>query len=355
MLVVEDQPEDLDFILQDLAKKAPGVLEFVTAVCLVRAPRGDTRDYIREWLGLPGLQVVATLASLNPTDEELSSAEPLLRLSKAFPERLKLLPANILDSLDQLGKALADMLRPGGFYLQDVQLESLGFVPPSELWKSVSTLTVQVKTFFSHRKPEFWLMSNKTGFQHTFMRDVEEMGFSQDRVIRKDELEEDLSSYLRNFFDESMPFKLKQRRGEEIWQTVVGEEDRDEIFRELDLVLWQIGQRVTLGGRLVEKGRIKYRVGSAESKAWSALFRDFFELQEGLPTRQFGEWQAPDHVKKDLSGYVPTEYAPKLASRLRSKVAKWDPIITSDGTYRLSAERRIAWASLASSPLDWSA
>ena len=54
------------------------------------------------------------------------------------------------------------MLRPGGLVLQDIQLATLGFIPPDRWWESIY-LANTVRGMFAENPPTCRFLSNKSG------------------------------------------------------------------------------------------------------------------------------------------------------------------------------------------------
>jgi hypothetical protein len=101
----------------------------------------------------------------------------------ADPRRASLDPA-AFEGASRSCKTVAGMLRPGGLLLQDIQLATLGFIPPDRWWESIY-LANTVRGMFAGAPPACRFLSNKRGYEATFGRDLLDAGFDPRDVIRR--------------------------------------------------------------------------------------------------------------------------------------------------------------------------
>jgi hypothetical protein len=152
--------------LLDVLSEAGAVLDQTTVVCLDR-PGPDTTQITASWLErYPGLQVATRLVGGHST-----------------PRRMPLDPA-VFEDAHRFCKAVAGMLRPGGLLLQDIQLATLGFIPPDRWWESIY-LANTVRGMFAGSPPACRFLSNKRGYEATFGRDLLDAGFDPRDVMDK--------------------------------------------------------------------------------------------------------------------------------------------------------------------------
>ena len=329
ILVIEDHLEPLTKIIEILAAEAAHFLGLLTVVSLPREPRGDSRESVRGWLeSHPQLQVAAYLAERDAAD-----------LGAAFPDRFQPVPAAALESQtsDRLRAILAGMLRPGGLLLQDICLDSLAFIPHGDLVESFTKIAHSVQQGFpARRRPECWLMSEQRRFEADFMPRLARQGFLPKNFLSKKTLDRNLSQNLKAFLVESMPLFLRlAQHGEESLETILGHEDRDEVMSECDLVLWQPGGRIRIGGRLVkpeEAGRLR-QPGTKISQFWDALVRDLFGRHAGVTIEKLNEIRGDDRGSS-LAYDVRQMFAVADGSSILQKVNK---------SYRFDDRYRVAW------------
>ncbi len=337
IIVVEDHLNHLSDICRRLRAEQPELLRLVTLVGLdQRGP--DTRRDVRRWLrDYPAIQVAAHL-----------TVEDGRQLAERHPGRLLPIRSELLESAapTELAELIAGLLRPGGFLLQDVQLETLRFIPADRLWLSIRILTTRVRDSVPGRPPVCWFMSNKKNPFQGVRQSLKDLGFEPDQFLDKDDLEGEVTSTFQDFLEEAMPFSLRvTKHGELIGDTVVGEEDLPDVMNGVDLALWQTNDTLLrLGGRSVKGEVLERQFDSIDGRAWRELVVDRFGQRAGVPTRRFGELRSretPDDV--DYDEMQISARGTRLAHRMRT-VLRGDPksvLETRDGTYRLADHLRV--------------
>src|SRR3954462_9393741 len=251
LVVVEDHLHHVSELLEVLSEAET---RQTTVVCLDR-PGPDTTRITASWLErYPGLQVVARTGG--------SGVDPA-----------------VFEEAHRYCKTVAGMLRPGGLLLQDIQLATLGFIPPDRWWESIYLppparwwesiyLANTVRGMFAGNPPACRFLSNKRGYEATFGRDLLDAGFDPRDVMDKAELRQMVVPVVRSSLDRAFPLALQVPGAGEAWVAKT-EEDRREVESELDLVVWQ-GSGVEIGGRLLaaEGRRLSCKAGSQEAVTW---------------------------------------------------------------------------------------
>src|SRR5579862_3856580 len=108
VVFVEDHLYHTAEALDALAARAPDVLPLVT-VCAIDRPGPDTDAAVADWL-------------------ERFPTSQLAAVTTQTHARLKTLTTGDLESLPAFAAVVRSLLRPGGLFVQDVQLSTLPFV-----------------------------------------------------------------------------------------------------------------------------------------------------------------------------------------------------------------------------------
>ena len=327
--------------LLDGLGEAPDVVGQLTVVCLDR-PGPDTRRTVAAWLAdHPALQVVAAVEAPEPP---------------AGDGRLRPLPAAAFTSASRLCQAVAGALRPGGLLLQDVQLSTLAFIPADRWWESIY-LASTVRGMFAERPPACRFVSNKRGYEATFGRDLLDAGFDPRDVIDKAEITRSVVPVVRAFLERAFPMALRLAApGRSPWELRVArlESEREEIEREVDLLLWSgADDAVELGGRSVaerepSRRRLALKAVNQEAITWSALVADRLAGGPGLAVLDVGRRVAPpDAGRAEL-----TNAAARHLHTLRARLDDPAAIVTAGHRYRLSERLTVgcAWPVGAAGP-----
>jgi hypothetical protein len=325
LVAVEDHLHHVSELLETLAAADSSVLALTTVVCLDRSGP-DTTRLAAGWLdAYPGLQVAARLSTEEDVPKSLRS------------RRSALDPALFADA-HRYCKSVAALLRPGGLLLQDIQLATLGFIPPDRWWESIY-LANTVRGMFAGSPPACRFLSNKRGYEATFGRDLLDAGFDPRDVMDKGDLPGMVAPVVRAYLSRAFPLRL-QIPGVPDAAVAKTEEDRREIEAALDLILWN-GETVELGGRLLPEGdrkRVALRAGSQEAVTWSELIADRFDNDGGgVPVLEVGARLAPEGAGRAEI----TNLAARHIHGLRSRFQDGAAIVTANHAYRLADGLRV--------------
>jgi hypothetical protein len=316
LVVVEDHLHHVSELLEALPETET---RQATVVCLDR-PGPDTNRITASWLErYPGLQVAARL------EGEVSTS------------RIPLDPA-AFEGASRFCKMVAGMLRPGGLLLQDIQLATLGFIPPDRWWESIY-LANTVRGMFAGTPPACRFLSNKRGYEATFGRDLLDAGFDPRDVMDKSDLRGMVVPVVHSYLGRAFPLIL-QIPGVPDAAVARTEEDRREVETHLDLAVWQ-GEPVEIGGRLLAEGkRLSFKAGSQEAVTWLELIGDRLEGGEGIPVLDVGARLAPEEAGRAEI----TNLAARHVHGLRSRLKNGGAIVTAHHAYRLSEGVRVGLA-----------
>jgi hypothetical protein len=306
LVVVEDHLHHVSELLEVLSEAE---IRQTTVVCLDR-PGPDTARITASWLKTyPGLQVAARTGGSG-----LDSA--------------------VFEEPHRFCKTVAGMLRPGGLLLQDIQLATLGFIPPDRWWESIY-LANTVRGMFAGAPPACRFLSNKRGYEATFGRDLLDAGFDPRDVMDKGDLRGMVVPVVRSYLSRAFPLVL-QIPGAPDAAVAKTEEDRREIEAELDLAVWQ-GEPVEIGGRLLDGKRLSFKAGSQEAVTWLELIEDRLKGGEGLPVVDVGARIAPEGAGRAEI----TNLAARHIHGLRSRLKDGGAIVTARHAYRLAEGLRV--------------
>jgi hypothetical protein len=333
LVIVEDHLHHVTELLDALAGEDSAVLGQVSVFCLDR-PGPDTTSLAARWLEVhPGLQVAVRFQG----DD----------LPAPLRSRRCVLDPQVFENASRFAKALAGLLRPGGLLLQDIQLSTLGFIPPDRWWESIY-LANTVRGMFADNPPTCRFLSNKRGYEATFGRDLIDAGFNPRDVMDKGELRGMVLPVVLSLLERAFPLALKTVQGDQkppdsaVART---EEDRREVESELDLVLWQVDPAVEIGGRLLEGDgrRVTFKPGSQEALTWIALFEDRLRGGEGVPgvpgvpVIEVGQRIAPEGAGRAEVTNLAARHIHGLRSRLKDPGA----IVTAHHAYRLAEALKV--------------
>ncbi|MCA9711250.1 MAG: hypothetical protein KDK70_35760 [Myxococcales bacterium] len=317
LVVVEDHLYHIDRLLELLHQQQPQLLPRLTVVCLDR--RGpDTQAAADRWVAEHA--DVLVVADVEPSDP-----------------RQRALPAAVLEQGNAYALMVAGLLAPRGVLLQDIQLETLRFVPVDQWWETIY-LASTVRGMYADRPPQCIFSSNKRGFHATFGKDLLSVGFDPRDVLHKDELGHTLVPLLVRRLRDAFPLELQVTgEGHGQWLT----RDAAEVERlsaELDLVLWEDrAAKLVLRGRGVvtpRGGGVELVPDGHEASTWRALVEAHLHGGPGIPTRALGERVAPELALRAEQSTA----AARLVYALRRRLRAPDALLTVDHCYRLAEE-----------------
>lgn len=342
LVVVEDHLHHVGELLAALAEQRPDLLGRTTVLCADR-PGPDTTRLVARWLeAYPTLQVAAHVDS--------AAGGPAAG-------RCSGLDGAVFAAANRFCRTLAGLLRAGGLLLQDVQLSTLGFIPPERWWESIY-LASTVRGMFAGQPPTCRFLSNKRGYEATFGRDLLDAGFDPREVLDKGELRETVVPVVCAALDRAFPLALQVApsagaAGAPPPDAAVArtEEDRREIERELDLVVWASAPPgssgapapapiLEVGGRLVAgdgERRLSLKAGGQEAVTWAELVEDRFRGGAGVPVVDVGARLAPEGAGRAEMTNLAARHVHGLRGRLRDGGA----IVTAHHAYRLAETVRV--------------
>jgi hypothetical protein len=333
LLIAEDHLHHVTEILDALAAADPGLLGMTSVLCLDR-PGPDTARWVERWLAdHPSLQVAAQVAASLGNGRAVAGDGRSIALD----------PAVFADP-HRFARTAASLLRPGGLLLQDIQLETLSFIPKDRWWESIY-LASTVRGMFAENPPTCRFLSNKRGYEATFGRDLLDAGFDPRDVMEKSELGERVVPAVRAYLERAFPWKLTIAGAGAGWPAPAvarTEEDRREVEAELDLVAWcgaPGDSGIEIGGRLVagESRRLVLKAGSQEAATWLALIADRIDGGPGVPVVEVGARIAPEGAGRAEI----TNLAARHIHGLRSRLADPGGIVTAHHAYRLAEGLRV--------------
>ena len=327
IVAVEDHVYHISELLRTLRSELPNLISSLTVVCLDR-PGPDTDAAVAEWFELyPDLQVAARISGLEFSNE--------------FPDQLSVLEDSIFQDQNAYCRKIASMIRPQGMLLQDIDLETLEFVPRDRWWES-TMLATTVRGILGDRPPRCAFISNKRGYEATFGSELLDAGHDPRDVLNKYEMQQTVVPFLGKYLDSVFPLRLEWSLGGigekgRFFQcrTNDSEEERLAVEQSLDLVLWPARDQVCgLGGKSVvhgKKPRVSLPVDGNEIETWRQLVDSKLECHEGVEVQEVGQRVAPAGA---LRAEV-TNAAARHIHSLRKRLVDPQAIATVSGSYRL--------------------
>lgn len=314
LVFVEDHLYHTGELLGALARAGRDTLAHVT-ICAIDRAGPDTAQAVDQWLSnFPGVQIAA------PVDSR--------------PRVQTLEPSDTTDATS-FARWLARLVRPAGVIVQDVQLETLPFLPADRWWESIY-VAATARGLFADRAPTIRFLSNKRGYAATFGRELLDAGFDPRDVMDKAELDRAVVPAVVRLFNRSFPLQVDVAiPGSSRRQRPVADHpaERRELESEIDLLLWPAAQGLELGGRLVggPDHRVTLRPGGHESTTWATLIADRLDDGAGIPVVAMGERVGPpDALRAEI-----TNVAARHVHTLRGRLTDQTAILTAHHAYRL--------------------
>lgn len=334
IVAVEDHVYHISELLRHLNQLQSSLLEDLTVVCLDRAGP-DTDAAVTEWISTyPRLQVAARA--------------PAVIDDPNFKKRLFVLPEQMFKDQNEYCRQIAAMIRPQGMLLQDIELETLEFVPRDRWWES-TMLASTVRGIVGQRPPRCAFISNKRGYEATFGAELLAAGHDPRDVLNKYETEQVVIPFLKRYLDTTFSQTLRWRGSEgstnlaategtgvQVCRITDAIEERDWVESQVDVLLWPERDRsCEVGGRAVvsssKKPRLSLPIDSNELETWTQLIDARLEGGDGVEVVSVGERVAPAGA---LRAEVTNAAARHLHS-LRKRLVDPQDIVTVAGRYRL--------------------
>ncbi|MEM7456666.1 MAG: hypothetical protein AAF456_20140 [Planctomycetota bacterium] len=328
IVAVEDHVYHISELLRESKKGSESLLASLTVVCLDRAGP-DTDEAVEHWLSeFDTVQVAARVSS-----ESIAN------------DRLLNLPEAVFASQNEYCRQIAALLRAGGLLLQDIELETLEFVPRDKWWES-TMLATTVRGIKGQPPPRCAFISNKRGYEATFGAELLAAGHDPRDVLNKYETERIVVPFLVKHLAEAFSLTLIWTQADLESSCRIGDDpvSRRELEAEIDLVLWpdKDGQS-ELGGRLLEpskKSPLVFPVDSNEFKTWQALISARIDSNTGVEVQAVGARVAPAGALRPEITNAAARHIHSLRKRLK------DPadIVTVQGEYRLRERLKVGVA-----------
>jgi len=293
-----------------------------------------------EWLEAIAEQAPARLADLAVCAIDRSgpdTASTIAEWRERFPEvRLLTLDDLATRDLPAFARSIAALVRPGGLVLQDVQLSTLPFVPADRWWESIY-IGATVRGLFAERPPTIRFCSNKRGYDATFGKELIDAGFDPRDVMDKSTMKTIVVPAVLKQIAEKFPSTLRAADGGRLQTVPVSDADRDEVARQIDVVLSLSGDKPLLAGRAVTSPAT-LRSTSPEAATWAALIEDRLRGGSGLSVVGVGERLGePGAERAEL-----TNLAARHIHTLRARLRDAETIVTANHTYQLAAGLSVA-------------
>ena len=318
VVAIEDHLYHTGELLDAVAAIAPERLSQLT-VCALDRPGPDTQAAVAEW-------------SARYPETNIITLDHIGGLKPADYGRTPLKPADY----GGFAREIARLLRPGGIVLQDIQLETLPFIPADRWWESIY-LGATIRGLFPERPPVIRFCSNKRGYDATFGRELLDAGFDPRDVLDKTEMSRVVVPALLKLLQSQFPQALRTNGSAESRAIPVADADRSEVERDSDVVLWRTPAGATIGGRAVG-GTTALKAGSPEIQTWQTLMEDRFAAGEGVAVLDVGQRLAEPGAERAEH----TNLAARHIHGLRARMKKPDAIITANHRYRLADELVVA-------------
>lgn len=331
LVVVEDRVYHISELLGTIQRNAPGLLSNLTIVCLDRAGP-DTDAAIQDWLdNYPELQVASRIGKQSLFSNQVAQLESL--------------NDNLFSVQHDYCRKIACFIRKRGLLVQDIDLESLSFIP-RERWWDTTMLASTVRGIVGERAPKCAFISNKRGYEATFGSELLAAGHDPRDVMNKYEMERVVVPFLERHVNSYFPWKLRwldSSNQSGLQSTNHDAEEKREIESELDIVLWpEQNQFAELGGKSFapsKKSPLLLAAVGNEAITWSELIASRLQQTDGVEVQAVGKRVAPEGA---LRAEV-TNAAARHIHSLRKRLSNPKDIVTVQGHYRLADELSVGW------------
>lgn len=332
LVAVEDHVYHISELLKTIERSDAKLIAQLTIVCLDRAGP-DTDAAVSEWLEqFPSVQIAARLVNQS--------------IGEQFAKRVEHLDESaFLNSADYC-KTIARLIRKRGLLLQDIELESLKFVP-RERWWETTMLASTVRGIVGERAPKCAFISNKRGYEATFGAELLAAGHDPRDVLNKYEMERVVVPFLSRHLVDCFPLRLEWKDARQDVQTCMLNTDLaelTEVNQHLDLVLWpEKNQSVEIDGRALDgskKNSLVLPSSGNEAITWDQLIQAHLENSEGIEVQSVGKRVAPQGALRAES----TNAAARHIHTLRKRLSNPQHIVTVQGHYRLADDLRVGFA-----------
>ena len=302
IVAIDDHLYHTGELLTALGTSAPDLLSQIT-VCALDRPGPDTDAAVGEW----------------------TARYPQVRIVTLAGPRGLVPAANGMD-YGSCAREIARLVRPGGIVLQDIQLETLAFIPADRWWESIY-LGAAVRGFFPERPPVIRFCSNKRGYDATFGKDLLDAGFDPRDVMDKTQVTSVVVPGLRRLFAAQFPRTVRSTGAADV---SVSDLDRADVERQCDVVLWRSSGGATLGGRAVAS-TVSLKAGAPEVQTWQQLIDDHLSGGGGVAVVDIGARLADTGAERAEQTNLAARHLHSLRSRLRDS----EDVVTAHHRYRL--------------------
>lgn len=322
VVVIEDHFHHISQLTQAIKKKSPAVFDSLTIVCLEKPGPDTTASVIDLLNSYRSLQVAAAIEVDQLDPEQVA--------------RVSIIRNNLFHDQQEYCKWIASLIRPEGLLIQDIELETLEFIPREKWWET-TFLATTVRGIFGPGNLNCCFFSNKRGYEATFGAELLAAGHDPRDVLNKNEMEQMVVPKISRFLKDQFPWSLNR--------TVIGQStihsaritqsdsERKRIESSLDLVVWPMVNQLTRIGGVALSGEpgISLNGESNEAMTWNELARSAFGLTR-VTTAAIGQRIAPAGASKAET----TNAAARHIHALRKRLVDSNAIVTVDSQYRLT-------------------
>ena len=327
IVAVEDHVYHISDLLRTIQSSDSNIFSSLTVVCLDR-DGPDTDAAILEWLKTyPEIQIASRISE----PSQLKEQEHRL---------VELLPA-VFENQNEYCRQIAGFIRPQGLLLQDIELESLKFVPPDRWWES-TMLATTVRGIVGERPPRCAFISNKRGYEATFGAELLAAGHDPRDVLNKYDLKRIVIPFLEKYLEQNFPQELLWTTNKSVSNGApnrsrisAGADERRAVESKLDIVLWpQSDAACEIGGRAFatdKKSPVTLSADGNELETWLQLISSKLDGKSGVEVLSVGDRVAPNGALRAES----TNAAARHIHSVRKRLANPQDITTVSGHYRL--------------------